>query len=327
MTTRDAFTAAERAALADALPGYEIAGELGRGAGGVVLAGRHRELGREVAIKRLPRLLGADRDRRARFCAEAQLLASLDHPHIVRIYDFVEVDAICALVMQRLDGGTISDRLERGAISPHAACAVTLATCSALQYAHAKGVLHRDIKPQNLMFSGEGVVKVTDFGLAEALGASHTATGGVFGTPTYLAPEQAQGAAPSPATDVYAAGVVLYVLLCGALPFPPAADPMTELYQRAQLEPVPLLERDPDAPAALGAVTARALSRDPAARYATALDLAVAVSRAAAEEWGVNWGRRQPRRAARSQARGRRFSRRPASRLDADRPGSRVAAG
>lgn len=280
--------------MAEALPGYEIGGEIGRGACGIVLAGRHRELGRDVAIKRLPRILGADSELRARFLSEARLLGSLDHPHIVRIYDFVEADGVCALVMQLLEGGTVAERLRGGPLDPRAACAVVVATCSALHYAHGRGVLHRDIKPQNLMFSAEYVLKVTDFGIAKVIGdaaATVTRTGHLLGTPAFIAPEQVEGAEPGPAIDVYAAGVVLYVLLCGQLPFPPAEDPITELYQHVHRDPVALLDRNPDVPIALDGVTACALSRDPDARYPTAQDLAVAVSRAAAEEWGPAWAR------------------------------------
>src|SRR5438874_6401149 len=112
-----------------ALPLYEVHGELGRGAWGVVLAARHRQLGREVAIKQLPRAFGADPAVRARFVAEARLLASLDHPHIVPVYDYVEADGLCLLVMEKLPGGTVWSRFTSAGVTPEAACALVLAAC------------------------------------------------------------------------------------------------------------------------------------------------------------------------------------------------------
>src|SRR4051812_17427681 len=153
-----------------ALPNYEIGGELGRGGWGVVLGGRHRELGRDVAIKQLPRAFAADPSVRARFLSEARVLASLDHPHVVPIYDFVEREGLCLLVMERLAGGTLWSRFTGEGVKMDDACAAVLATCAALQCAHDRGVLHRDIKPENLMFSANGTLKVTDFGIAKVVG-------------------------------------------------------------------------------------------------------------------------------------------------------------
>src|SRR5438105_5382710 len=157
--------ALDQEAMTAALPLYEVEGELGHGAWGIVLAGRHRQLGRDVAIKQLPRSFGADPAVRNRFIAEARLLASLEHPHVVPIYDFVEHEGLCLLVMERLTGGSVWDRFRDPGFTPQGACAVALATCSGLQYAHVHGVLHRDVKPENLLFSGEDVLKVTDFGI------------------------------------------------------------------------------------------------------------------------------------------------------------------
>src|SRR5436305_1000741 len=199
-----------------ALPFYEVHGELGRGAWGVVLAARHRQLGRDVAIKQLPRAFGADPAVRSRFVAEARLLAALNHSHIVPIYDFVEHEGLCVLVMERLTGGTVTSRFEAGAMTPQRTCAVGLATCAALHYAHQHGVLHRDVKPDNLMFSSENVLKVTDFGIAKVVGGSATVAtraGDVLGTPAYMAPQQSHGHMPGPATYTYAPGTPPYVLL------------------------------------------------------------------------------------------------------------------
>src|SRR4051812_26573020 len=278
------------AALGEVLPNYEIGDELGRGAFGVVHAGRHRGLGRAVAIKQLVAPPRSDPAIRERFLSEARLLASFDHPHVVPLYDFVETDGLCLLVMECLTGGTIESR--QAELTPAAACAAVAGACAGLHYAHAKGVLHRDVKPANLMFSADGVLKVTDFGIAKLFGgaaAALTATGSVLGTPNYMAPEQVTGEALGPFTDVYATAVVLYELLAGASPFPPSDDPMTALFHRIRTDPIPLLERAPDAPAALAAVTGRALQRDPERRYASALELGAAILDAASREWGPDW--------------------------------------
>ena len=227
-------------------PSYEVGSELGRGACGVVLAGQHRQLGRLVAIKQLPRAFGADPAVRARFLAEARVLATLDHPHVVAIYDFVDHDGLCLLVMERLTGGTVWSRFHAGGFTPDVSCAILLAVCSGLQHAHQHGVLHRDVKPENLMFSGAGTLKVTDLGIAKVIGGSSTLAtrhGEILGTPAYIAPEQAQGYELTPATDVYAAGTLLYELLAGRLPFPADADPATLLYRHVHEAP-PAADRD-----------------------------------------------------------------------------------
>src|SRR5947209_2266430 len=278
--------------IATALPLYEVHGELGRGAWGVVLAARHRQLGRDVAIKQLPRSFGADPAVRARFVAEARLLASLDHTHLVPLYDFVEHEGLCLLVMERLTGGTVWGRFNSGAFTPQRSCAVTLATCAALHYAHQHGVLHRDIKPDNLMFSHEGVLKVTDFGIAKVVGGSSTVAtraGDVLGTPAYMAPEQAQGAALGPTTDIYSLGTVLYELLAGRLPFPDDSNPVAALYRHVHEKPRPLLEAAPNLPPRLAEVAERALATDAVDRYPDAETFGVALAEAATDAWGPAW--------------------------------------
>ena len=148
--------------LEEALPGYEIGEHLGRGAFGVVFAARHRGLGRDVAVKRLAAQFAEDPHVRSRFTAEARLLASLDHAHIVPVYDYVEHGGMCLLVMERLTGGTVGSRQAGEGFSREAACALVVAACAALQHAHDRGVLHRDVKPENLMFDGREVLKVAD---------------------------------------------------------------------------------------------------------------------------------------------------------------------
>ena len=282
----------DQEAVAAALPLYEVEGELGRGAWGVVLAGRHRQLGRDVAIKQLPPSFGADPAVRSRFVAEARLLASLDHPHVVPLYDFVEHDGLCMLVMERLTGGTLWSRAHAGNVTTQSSCALTIATLSALSYAHGRGVLHRDVKPENLMFSARGDLKVTDFGIAKVVGGAATVAtraGDVLGTPAYMAPEQAMGSELTPATDVYAVGTVLYELLAGTLPFPEDSNPITMLYKHVHEEPRPLLDIAPHVPGKLAEVTAQALARNPDDRYPDAESFAVALAEAACATWGPRW--------------------------------------
>src|SRR3954467_11494969 len=145
----------ERERLASVLPAYEIGAVLGRGSFAVVYAARHKHLGRDVAIKRLsPELLLSD-EARERFAAEARLLASLDHPHIVRVYDYVEQEDLCAFVMERMPAGTLANRLVAGRPAQAWSCAVMLGALHGLEHAHRHGALHRDVKPDNLLF-GEG---------------------------------------------------------------------------------------------------------------------------------------------------------------------------
>ena len=257
------------------LPSYDIGEELGRGSTGVVLAARHRQLGREVAIKLLPPELAENPLVRRRFVDEAKLLASFSHVHIVPVYDFVEQDGLCLLVMERLGGGTL-DAYARDGIEAPAGCAAVIALCSGLQYAHERGVLHRDVKPGNVLVANDGLVKVTDFGIAKVLGGSETLAtraGFVLGTPAYMAPEQAKGTDVGPGTDIYGAGAVLYELLAGELPFPPEGNPLQMLYSRIHSEPRPLADTAPAVPAPLAAVVMRALEREPGERQGSADEL------------------------------------------------------
>ena len=278
--------------VVDALPQYEIGAELGRGGWGVVLAGTHRQLGREVAIKQLPRAFAADATVRARFVDEARLLASLDHPHIVPIYDFVEQDGLCLLVMEQLPGGTLWSRFSTDGFTPPAAAAAVLATIAGLQAAHEHRILHRDVKPENLMFSASGALKVTDFGIAKMVGGAGTLatrSGEVLGTPAYIAPEQARGGELSPATDVYAVATMFYELLSGQLPFADDADAMALLFKHAFEAPTPLLERAPFVPGPIAEVVMRGLATEPTERYATAQAFGIAIAEACTASWGPGW--------------------------------------
>ena len=277
----------ERDAITAALVAYEVGEELGRGSWGVVYAGRHRRLERDVAIKLLAPAVAADEGVRARFLAEGRVLASLDHPHVVPVYDAVEHDGHCMLVMERLRGGSLADRVP---LAPPAAVAVALAAAAGLQHAHDRGLLHRDVKPDNLLFGGDGVLKVTDFGIAKVVGAAApllTAPGDALGTPAFMAPEQIRGGALTAAADTYALAATLYLTLAGSLPFDATGDVAAVLYRRAH-EPARPLEA-PQLPAAIAAIVDAALALDPAERPESVEGFGVALALAARDAWGPEW--------------------------------------
>lgn len=278
--------------LARALPQYEVGGELGRGGFGVVIAGRHRQLGRPVAIKELPPQLAADPGVRARFVTEAKILASLDHPHIVPVYDYVEQDGLCLLVMESLPGGTVWDAFTERGFDQGTACGVVMVACAGLHYAHTKGVLHRDVKPENLLFTASGQLKTTDFGIAKVVGGSDalaTSAGEILGTPAYMAPEQAEGKDLGPPADVYAAGVMLYELLSGSLPYSEEGGGIAIVYRHVFEDPTPLRDVAPDVPAPLADVVMRAITRDPKDRFQTPEEFGIAIGAAATASLGEGW--------------------------------------
>ena len=271
------------------LPQYDIGAEIGRGATGVVHAGYHRALAREVAVKRLPAALAAEPDMRARFGAEARLLAKLDHPHIVPVYDYVESDTACLLVLERLDGGTLWDVFHRNGLTMEQSCAVALAMLSGLEAAHQSSVLHLDVKPANVLFGRRGTLKVADFGIARMIGGGQTlatSDGRVIGTPAYMAPEQVTGSRLTPATDVYAAATVLYLTLGGVLPHSNEGGVMAVVHRHAYEEPQPI---SPTVPRPLAEAVMRGLSRDAADRPTSAEQFAVMVAEAANACFGPGW--------------------------------------
>jgi serine/threonine-protein kinase len=283
----------DRRRVVDALPTYDVGREIGRGGWAVVLHARHRILEREVAVKHLPVAFGADPTVRARFVAEAKLVARLDHPHIVPVYDFVESDGTYLILMEYLPGGSLWDRFQETGVRPDEACAYVLVACSALAHAHEHGALHRDIKPENFLLDDRpGVVKLGDFGVAKALGAAasqFTSVGQVVGTPAYLAPEQVRGDPVTPATDVFGCATMLYELLSGTLPYP-SDRPVSEQLRAKLDDPArPLLEVAPTAPAPVAAVVMRGLAADPLDRYATVVALGEALAVAATQAFGPGW--------------------------------------
>ena len=284
----------DRELLSTVLPAYDIGDELGQGGMGVVVSGQHRQLGRRVAIKQLPEAFAADPGVRRRFTAEAQVLASLDHPHVVPVYDFVEREGICLLVMELLPGGTLRSRVAGAGCTAPYAVAVSLACLSGLSAAHRRGILHRDVKPENMLFAASGVLKVTDFGIAKVIGGPGTVltrVGDVVGTPAYIAPEQVRGGKLSPATDGYALATMLYELLAGVLPFPieTEGEDLALLFKHVYEKPVPLREVAPGVPGPVAAVVMRGLATEPADRFETAEAFGAALAEAASQTWGPGW--------------------------------------
>jgi serine/threonine protein kinase len=197
----------------------------------IVYQAHDRELGRVVAVKRLADNLSHDRSYRDRFLREAQLAARLSHPRLVRVYDFGhDPDGRPFIVMEYVEGGSLAETLARdGLLVPARVVAVARDCCSGLAYAHAAGLVHRDLKPQNLLLDLDGRVKIADFGIARSLdGTSLTLTGSVLGTAGYLAPEQAGGAQVSAAADIYGLGVTLHQLATGTMPGPDAPQALPE---------------------------------------------------------------------------------------------------
>ncbi len=212
---------------------YEITAELGKGGMGEVWRARDTKLGREVAIKTLPEDFAADAGRLARFEREARLLASLNHPNIAAIYGLELFEGTRFLVLELVEGETLSERLKRGPLSIEEALALARQIADALEAAHDKGVIHRDLKPANIKVREDGTVKVLDFGLAKALDpsptgdpsqsptltAAATQMGVIMGTAAYMSPEQAKGKTADRRSDVWAFGAVLYEMLAGRRAF------------------------------------------------------------------------------------------------------------
>src|SRR6266849_6546849 len=213
---------------------YEILAPIGAGGMGEVYRARDNKLGRDVAIKVLPESFAHDAERMARFEREAQVLASLNHPHIATIHGLEEGNGIGALVMELVDGPTLAERIGGRAMPLDEALPIAKHIAEGLEYAHEKGVIHRDLKPANVKLTADGNVKILDFGLAKALDSptqqgnpsisptltlEGTRAGLILGTAAYMAPEQARGAVVDKRADIWAFGVVLYEMLTGKQPF------------------------------------------------------------------------------------------------------------
>ncbi len=262
---------------------YELGEMLGRGGMAEVRKGTDTRLGRVVAVKRLRTDLASDATFQARFRREAQSSASLNHPAIVAVYDTGEEEATDGphgetvaqpyIVMEHVAGRTLREILREGRkILPERALEITSGVLSALDYSHRAGIIHRDIKPGNVMLTPSGDVKVMDFGIARAISdasSTMTQTAAVVGTAQYLSPEQARGETVDSRSDVYSAGCLLYELLTGRPPFV-GDSPVAVAYQHVREQPQPPSDHDQDLPAAIDAIVMKSLAKRVEDRYQSA---------------------------------------------------------
>jgi serine/threonine-protein kinase len=259
---------------------YEIGGVLGRGGMAEVHRGRDLRLGREVAVKVLRSDLARDPSFQVRFRREAQASASLNHPAIVAVYDTGEdrtaLGATPYIVMEYVEGETLRDVLRReGRLEPQRAMSLAADICGALDFSHRNGIVHRDVKPGNVMITPQGTVKVMDFGIARAVSdsaATMTSTAAVIGTAQYLSPEQARGESVDARSDVYSLGCLLYELVTGAPPFT-GDSPVSVAYQHVREDPRLPSSINPAIPPELDAILMKAMSKNPANRYQSAADM------------------------------------------------------
>lgn len=258
---------------------YSIDRILGRGGMGVVYKARQEKLGRDVALKMVLAGAHASDDLLLRFIAEAKAVAHLQHPNIVQIFEVGEQGGLPYFSLEYVNGPSLDRRTAGKPMTPTEAASLTQTLCTAMQYAHDKGVLHRDLKPANILMTKSGIPKVTDFGLAKRLededDSSSTRTGTIMGTPSYMSPEQARGAIRElgPATDQYSLGAMLYEFLSGRPPFM-APKPFEVIMQVLKTEPIPLRQLLPKLPVDIETICLKALQKDPAKRYASCTEMA-----------------------------------------------------
>ncbi|HEX2170903.1 MAG TPA: Stk1 family PASTA domain-containing Ser/Thr kinase, partial [Dehalococcoidia bacterium] len=256
---------------------YEVIARAGSGGMAEVYRARDELLGREVAIKVLSERFSQDNSFVERFRREAQAAANLSHPNIVSLYDYGADDGTYFIVMEFIEGKSLADIIAaEGALMPERAADIAAEVAAALQRAHAAGLVHRDIKPGNIMITSAGQTKVTDFGIARAVTrdgeATMTQTGMVIGTAAYLSPEQAQGNPVDARSDVYALGCVLFEMLTGRTPF--AGDtPLSIAYKHVRENVAPPSETNPDVPRELDAIVLKAMAKNPDNRYASATEM------------------------------------------------------
>lgn len=278
------------------LGGCQIRQLIGEGGMGMVYEGYQQNLGRTVAIKVLPAHFAESSDDLKRFNREARMLASLEHPHILPVYDYGTDSGYAYIVMRRLTGGTLAQRLNeciephRPLPSPGEIATIIQQIAYALDYAAERNVIHRDIKPNNIMFDGQGTAYLMDFGIARLLeDQTVTRTGQTVGTPTYMAPEQWKAADIGPATDIYALAAVTYTLLCGRPPFE-ADNPYTLMAMHMESRPASVRDVRPALPDTVDRVLLRGMAKNPQKRYSSARAFAQAFAEAIAGYEGDNTG-------------------------------------
>jgi serine/threonine protein kinase/Flp pilus assembly protein TadD len=289
-------------------PEYEILSELGRGGMGIVYKARHRRLNRLVALKMIRGGMHADDIQITRFKIEAEAVAALRHPNILQIYDIGESDGLPYVALELLEGGSLADRLRGTSLPPRKAAEWMVPMALAMDAAHRAGIVHRDLKSVNVLFTADEIPKITDFGLAKRLelDEGHTQTGQVMGTPSYMAPEQARGDTKSvgPPADIYALGAILYEMLTGRPPFK-GVSAMETVKQVIEVEPVAPSRVQFRIPRDLETICMKCLQKEPRKRYATAREMAddlnrflhgepIRARRTPPVERAIKWARRHP---------------------------------
>ena len=261
---------------------YRVISRLGSGGMADVYLAEDQLLGRQLAVKLLHHHFAEDQEFVERFRREASSAAGLSHPNIVAIFDRGEWNGTYYIAMEYVAGRSLKTVVrEQGALDPAAAIDIVTQILRAARFAHKRGVIHRDLKPHNVILDEEGRARVTDFGIAKAGASDMTLTGSIMGTAQYLSPEQAQGHTVSGRSDLYAVGIILYELLTGSVPFD-GETAVAIAFKQVSAEPRPPSELQPGVSAALDAVVLRALAKDPAQRFADADEFIAALQQARA---------------------------------------------
>jgi tRNA A-37 threonylcarbamoyl transferase component Bud32 len=257
---------------------YKITERIGEGGMAVVYKGYQQSLNRYVAIKVLRTELAQDQEFVTRFRREALAVAEMSHPNILHVYDAGYTNGMYYIVMAFVDGGSLKELVSQGPVEMDYAVSITTQVADALHHAHQRGLIHRDVKPNNILMSRDGRPLLTDFGIAKALHESTglTRTGTSIGTPEYMAPEQVQGQKVDGRTDIYALGIVLYEMLVGWVPFS-AHTPVAALYKQVNEPPPPPRQANINVPDWLEAVVLKALAKSPHDRFQQASDFSEAL--------------------------------------------------
>jgi serine/threonine protein kinase len=262
---------------------YRIISQIGRGGMATVYKAYQASIDRYVAIKVLPSQLAESKEFAARFHQEARIIASLEHPHILPVFDYGESDGVAYFVMRYLDAGTLKDRMVEGRPLPlNEIDKLFTQLADALGYAHSRGIIHRDLKPANALIDSRGNIFLTDFGIAKLLESASprlTQTDAIMGTPAYISPEQAQAQPVDQRSDIYSLGIILYEMVTGSVPFV-AETPLAVLFKHISDPLPPPSSVKPDIAPAIEQVILKALAKDPNDRFATAAEFLAAWKRA-----------------------------------------------
>lgn len=252
---------------------YEILEVIGEGGMAIVYRALDHRLNRDVAVKIMRDEMAADEEFRRRFCTESHAVAMLSHPNIVAVYDVSHNDNVEYIVMELVDGITLKQYMERkGVVAWKEVVHFTKQISKALAHAHERGIIHRDIKPQNIMLLRDGTIKVGDFGIAALENEVYENNGEAIGSIHYIAPEQARGECPDARSDIYSLGVMMYEMLTGGLPF--TGNTLGEIaVQHMNAKPVPPHEKNPEIPLELERITLKAMSAELSERYQSANEL------------------------------------------------------